>query len=77
MKQLIIDKIDRLVEQGYEIVDIKSGLRIGEILVTSDSEFFPTFTVHKSGLTPTESEEIYRYIYEKRKQQFIEYLKGD
>ena len=77
MKQLIIDKIDRLVNKGYKVEDSKIGYKIGEIHAYTDSDFFPAFRVEKTDLEDKESKEIYAYLRSIYKKQFIEYLKGD
>ena len=77
MKQLIIDKIDRLIEKGYKVEDSKVGYKIGEIHAYIDSDFFPAFRVEKTDLEDKDSKEIYAYLHSIYKNQFIEYLKGD
>ena len=77
MKQLIIDKIDRLVEKGYQVEETNSGYSIDKIHCSKDSEYFPFFTVNDLDLESDHSAEIYFYLESIHEKQFIEYLKGD
>lgn len=77
MKQLIIDKIDRLIEQGYQVEETNSGYSIDRIHCSKDSEYFPVVTVNNLDLKNECSSEIYIYLESLYKKQFIEYLKGD
>ena len=77
MKQLIIDKIDRLVEKGYKVYKTDNSYGIDMIHCSKDSEYFPFFTVNKLDLEIDHSEEIYFYLESLYEKQFIEYLKGD
>lgn len=76
MKQLIIDKIDRLVKQGHKVEDTKIGYKIGEIHAYTDNDFYPLFTVYRTDLDNKDSEEIHLYLQSIYENQFIEYLKS-
>lgn len=78
MKQLIIDKIDRLIDKGYEIESEYEYIRIGDIEVRYYKEMTSEYcAVRWINLNFEDSLYIYEYLRENKQQQFIEYLKGD
>lgn len=77
MKQLIIDKIDSLVNQGYRVEDTSIGYKIGELHAYKGDDFYPLFTVARTDLDNIDSKEIYDYLQSIYEKQFIQYLKED
>lgn len=77
MKQLIIDKINRLVEQGYQIESEYEYIRIGDIEVKYYEDMTSEYcAVRWMKLDFEDAFCIYEYLREKKQQQFIEYLKS-
>lgn len=77
MKKLIIDKIDWLIEKGYQVEGTDSCYSIDRIHCVKKSEYFPIFTINNLDLDSDNSAEIFYYLESIYQQQFIEYLKGD
>ena len=78
MKQLIIDKIDRLVKDGFEIQADYEYIRIGDIEVRYYKDMTSEYcAVRWINMSFEESFQIYEYLQKKKEEQFIKYLKED
>lgn len=78
MKQLIIDKIDRLIEQGYQVEKTNKGFILDEIVASCNTDYYQnSYYVRQTDLENEDSKVIYEYLKSQWKKQFEEYLKGD